>query len=204
MSGKVAPWIPTPVSVVYAALEAAWAGPCDVVYDLGSGDGRAVVIAARDFCVKKAVGVEFDPVLVELSKAKARMDGVADRVEIVEDDFFRVSLRGATLVYIYLYMSINEKLRPKLEEELRPGARVVTIDFPVPGWTPVYTRRLRDENDILRTVHVYVIGVSDQRWTRLGTRLEEPGPELEALAHCTRDPPPGCRPRRGPRAGSRP
>ena len=196
--GKVAPWIPTPISVVYAALEAAWAGPCDTVYDLGSGDGRAVVIAARDFCVKKAIGVELDPVLVEVSKAKARMDGVADRVEIIEGDFFEVNLRDATLIYVYLYRSINEALRPKLEEELRPGARVVTIDFPVPGWTPLYTRRLRDESDILRTVHVYVIGVSDQRWTRRDEKL--PGDArhlLEALARCSREPPPGCRPRRG-------
>ncbi|ABM80145.1 50S ribosomal protein L11 methyltransferase [Hyperthermus butylicus] len=178
---KLAPWIPTPVSVVYAALEAAWAGPCDVVYDLGSGDGRVVVIAARDFCVEKAVGVEIDPALVEVSKAKARMEGVADRVEIIEDSFFNVSLRGATLVFLYLYKSINEQLRPKLEEELEPGARVVTIDFPVPGWLPVRVRRLRDESDILRTIHVYVIGISDTHWARRGIELGAATSQLTAL-----------------------
>ncbi|BEP18307.1 hypothetical protein PYJP_16590 [Pyrofollis japonicus] len=193
--GKVAPWIPTPLSIVYAALEAAWASPCDTVYDLGAGDGRAVIIAAREFCVRRAVGVEIDPVLVEAARAKAHMDGVEDRVEIIEQDFFKTSLQGATLVYMYLYRSINEALRSKLEEELRPGARVVTIDFPVPGWVPVYTPRLRDENDILRTIHVYVIGLSDTRYARRGEQIREWTRELQALAGCNEPPPPGCRPR---------
>ncbi len=185
---RVAPYIPAPVSAVRAALEAAWVGPCDTLYDLGSGDGRAVVIAARDYCVGRAVGVEIDPVLVEVSRAYARMYGVGDRVEIVEGDFFRVSLEGATVVYLYLYASINERLKPKLERELRPGARVVTLDFPVPGWTPLYTRRLRDEGDILRTIHVYVVGLSDGRHAALGGRLCCYNAWLHALARC----PAGC------------
>ena len=190
---RVAPYIPAPLSVVRAALEAAWVSPCDVVYDLGSGDGRVVVIAARDYCVEKAVGVEIDPVLVEAARAYARMYRVADRVEIIEGDFYRVDVSEATVVYLYLYMSINESLRPKLERELRPGARVVTVDFPVPGWLPLYTRRLRDESDILRTIHVYVIGLSDTRWSGLGVKAPgEARRALEALTGCSRSPPPGC------------
>lgn len=191
---KLAPWIPTPISIVYAALEAAWASPCDVVYDLGAGDGRAVIIAAREFCVKRAVGVEIDPVLAEAARIKARMDGVDDRVEILEEDFFKTSLRGATLVYMYLYRSINEALREKLETELEPGARVVTIDFPVPGWVPIYTPRLRDEGDILRTIHVYVIGLSDTRHPRRGRLAKEWSQGLRAIM-CDEPPPPSCRPR---------
>ena len=189
-----APYIPAPVSVVRAALEAAWVNPCDTVYDLGSGDGRVVVVAARDYCVERAVGIEVDPVLVEVSRAYARMYGVADRVEIVEGDFYSTSIRGASLVYLYLYRSINESLRPKLERELRPGARVVAVDFPVPGWVPLYVRRLRDEADILRSIHVYVIGLSDTRWAVLGASLPRVTRELELLAgRCSRSCGPGRR-----------
>lgn len=181
-----APFIPTPLPVVHAALRAAWVTPCDTVYDLGAGDGRVVVIAARDYCVKKAVGVEVDPVLVEVARAYAKIHGVADRVEIIEEDFMKVSLEDATLVYIYLYKSINEVLRPKLEAELRPGARVVTVDFPVPGWTPVYVKRLRDESDILRSVHVYVIGLSDRRWSTRRAEITSTR-KLEAWLACPRE-----------------
>ncbi len=175
------PWIPSPLAVVYRALELAWAGPCDIVYDLGAGDGRVVVVAARDFRVRRAVGIEINSLLAEAARVKAKMEGVSDRVEIVEDDFFHVELSEATIVYIYLYMSVNEALRPKLEEELQPGTRVVTIDFPVPGWTPVLVRRLRDEGDILRTIHLYVIGISDTRWPRRENRLDEPTRQLLSL-----------------------
>jgi predicted RNA methylase len=76
----VAPYIPAPLSVVRAALEAAWVGPCDTVYDLGAGDGRVVVLAVRDFCAARAVGVEIDPFLAEVARAYARQYGVADRL----------------------------------------------------------------------------------------------------------------------------
>jgi protein-L-isoaspartate O-methyltransferase len=172
-SARVAPWIPAPLTAVYAALELAWASPCDVLYDLGSGDGRVIVIAARDFCVRKSVGVEIDPALVEVARAKARMEGVEDRVEVIEGDFFTVTLSDATIVYLYLYKSVNERLRGKLESELRPGTRVVALDFPVPGWLPVRVKRLRDESDILRSIYLYIIGISDGRWGRRGVSLSE-------------------------------
>ena len=159
--GKLAPWIPTPMRVVRKALELAWVNRCDTLYDLGSGDGRVVVTAAAEYGVRKAVGVEIDDVLAELARANAREKGVADRVLILEEDFFRVPLGEATVVYLYLYMSINEALKPKLEKELEPGARVVTIDFPVPGWTPVRIKRLLDEAGIPRTIRVYMLGISN-------------------------------------------
>jgi len=186
---QTAPYIPAPLSVVRAALEAAWVGPCDTVYDLGSGDGRVVVLAARDYCAARAVGVEIDPFLAEVARAYARIHGVGDRVEIREEDFYETDLSEATVVYLYLYASINERLRPRLEEQLRPGARVVTVDFPVPGWLPLYTRRLQDEAGIVRTVHVYVMGLSDERWSRRGVGLPDGLDRwLRALALC----PTGC------------
>jgi len=183
-----APFIPAPLSVVRAALEAAWVGPCDTVYDLGSGDGRVVVLAVRDYCAAKAVGVELDPFLAEVARAYARIYGVSDRVEIREEDFYETSLGDATVVYLYLYASINEQLRPRLEEQLKPGARVVTVDFPVPGWLPLYTRRLQDEAGIVRTVHVYVIGLSDGRHAARGRELGGYTRWLQALSSC----PAGC------------
>ncbi len=168
---KLAPWIPTPVEVVVEALRLSWAGPGDVLYDLGCGDGRVVVIAARDFGVDEAVGVEVDPLLAEAARYHARRAGVEGRVRILEEDFRRVSLTPATIVYLYLYPSINEALRPKLEAELRPGARVVTIDFPVPGWVPVRVRRVEDSRGITRTVRVYMVGLSDYRWRRPGSSV---------------------------------
>ncbi len=171
----MAPYIPTPLSVVYEALRFVKPTPCDVLYDLGCGDGRVVVIAARDFGVKKAVGVEIDEALATIAALRAREEGVGDRVEIVEGDMFEVDVSPATIVYIYMYASVNERLAPKLERELRPGARVVTIDFPVPDWVPVRIRRVGDEAGRLRTIYLFVRGVSDARRVErapLG-RLEE-------------------------------
>jgi len=110
--------------------------------------------------------VEIDPVLVEVARAYARRYGVADRVEIREEDFNNTRISDATIVYLYLYSSINERLKPKLERELEPGTRIIAIDFPIPGWIPAYTRRDLDEAGIVRTIRLYVIGLSDTYWTR--------------------------------------
>jgi len=172
-ASRLAPWVPSPPSVVRAALEAAWANRCDVLYDLGCGDGRVLVIAARDFGVRKAVGFEVDGLLAEAARVYAREHGVEDRVVVFEKDFFEADLREATLVYLYLFQSINERLRPKLERELRPGARVVALDFPVPEWSPIRIVRRVDEAGRVRTIRVYVVGVSDTRYTVRGTKSDD-------------------------------
>ena len=164
MPGRLAPFIPTPVSIVYEALSFARVGPCDTLYDLGCGDGRVVVIAARDFGVRRAVGVEIDEALATIARLRAEEEGVADRVEIIEGDIFEVDVGDATVVYLYMYKSVNEALASKLSRELRPGARVVTIDFPVPQWTPIRIRRVEDEAGRLRSIYLYVRGVSDAEW----------------------------------------
>jgi SAM-dependent methyltransferase len=182
---RVAPWIPAPLAAVYVALATAWVGNCDIVYDLGAGDGRVVVIAARDFCARKAVGIEIDPALVEVAKYHVRRERLEDRVSIIEGSFFDVDLSEATVIYIYLYRSVNERLRPKLERELLPGARVVTVDFPIPGWVPVLVRRFEDEGGITRTVHLYVVGLSDTRWTKRSVRPTAEHYPLRILAECS-------------------
>lgn len=129
------PFVPTGERVVQAMLKLAAVDAGDVVYDLGSGDGRIVVAAARDHGAQ-AVGVEIDRVRVERAEAYAARAGVADRVSFIEYDLFHADFSPATVVTMYLLNSVNLDLRPRLLKELRPGTRVVSHDFDMGDWTP--------------------------------------------------------------------
>ena len=137
-------WLPTPEKVVDAMLHLAGAGPGDVLYDLGSGDGRTAIAAAARFGVREAKGVEVRPHLLRRSRDQARRAGVKDRVRFVGGDLFRVDLSGATVVTLYLLPRLNRKLRPRLLSQLRPGARVVSHDFGMDDWAPDRTLEVRD------------------------------------------------------------
>jgi len=127
-------FVPTPQPVVDAMLELAAVKATDVVYDLGSGDGRIVITAAKKYGAR-GVGVELDPELVKQAQQNAVTAGVADRVRFVTKDLFATDLKPATVVTLYLLQSLNERLRPKLVRELRPGARVVSHVFNMgPEW----------------------------------------------------------------------
>jgi SAM-dependent methyltransferase len=135
------PYVQTPHEVVAEMLRVAGVGRNDVVYDLGSGDGRLVIAAARDFGAR-GVGVEIDPRLVAQSAASARRAGVADRVTFREQDLFQTDLADATVVTLYLSPELNLRLRPKLLRELRPGSRIVSHDFDMGDWPPARTLRV--------------------------------------------------------------
>jgi len=137
-------WLPTPEKVVEAMLHLAGAGPGDVLYDLGSGDGRTAIAAAARFGVCEAKGVEVRPHLLRRSRDQARRAGVKDRVRFVGEDLFRADLTGATVVTLYLLPRLNRKLRPRLLSELKPGARVVSHDFGMDDWDPDRTLEMRD------------------------------------------------------------
>jgi SAM-dependent methyltransferase len=128
-------YLPTPHHVVEAMLELARVAPGDVVYDLGSGDGRIPIAAARRHGVR-AVGIELDARLVERARCNAREAGVAHLVEFRQQDLFDASLREATVVTLFLFPETNRRLRPKLAAELAPGARVVSHRFGLGGWPP--------------------------------------------------------------------
>jgi cyclopropane fatty-acyl-phospholipid synthase-like methyltransferase len=128
-------FIPTPPPVVSAMLKAADVGPHDVVYDLGSGDGRIVIEAAKTFGAR-GVGFDLDQRLIDEARLRARNAGVAGRVRFERKDLFEVDLRPATVVTLYLLPEMNARLRPKLQRELRPGARIVAHSFAIPGWRP--------------------------------------------------------------------
>jgi predicted RNA methylase len=107
----------------------------DVVYDLGSGDGRIVILAAQKYGAR-GVGIEIDPKLVELSRQLAREGAVEDKVTFVEADMFTTDISAATVVTLYLSTTINADLEPKLRRELKPGSRIVSQQFPMGGWLP--------------------------------------------------------------------
>lgn len=132
-------YVPTPQPVVEAMLELAEVKKTDVVYDLGSGDGRIVITAAKKYGAR-GVGIELDPALVKQARQNAAAAGVADKVRFATQDLFATDLRPATVVTLYLLQSINERLRPKLVRELRGGARVVSHVFNMgPEWPALKT-----------------------------------------------------------------
>ena len=152
------PFVSTPEHVARRMLELAKVGPNDVVYDLGAGDGRIVIMAAKEFGAK-AVGVEIRKDLYEQILKKVKVDGLEGRVKVINGDFFQVDISEASVVTLYLLTSVNEKLKPKLERELKAGARVVSHDFEVPGWKPIHVENVKDYW-CDHKIYVYEIGVS--------------------------------------------
>lgn len=133
-SDNVAPYVPTPMNVVHEMLKLARAGPGDVLYDLGCGDGRIILAAVEEYNVDRAVGYEINPQMAEATRMKVYDKELQNRIAVLQADFFREDLSEASVVTLYLTTSGNAKLRPKLEKELRAGTRVVSHDFPVSDW----------------------------------------------------------------------
>ena len=128
-------YVPTPTNVVDVMLLRAQVRSDDVVYDLGSGDGRIVIAAASKYGAR-GVGVELDAKLVAQARENARKAGVSDRVRFVEGDLFKTDLSEATVVTLFLSPSVNLRLRSKLQRELKPGSRIVSYRFPIADWPP--------------------------------------------------------------------
>jgi len=129
------PYVPTPQIVVDEMLKLANVTAKDFVMDLGSGDGRMIITAARDFKAH-GMGVDIDPKLVVLSNKQAKTDGVDDRARFIEQDMFKADLSKATVVTLYVLPDFMEKLRPKLLSELKPGTRIVAHDYYMSEWYP--------------------------------------------------------------------
>jgi len=153
---NLAPYIPTPEVIVNRMLEAGHVKAEDVVYDLGSGDGRIVIMAAQKFGAH-AVGVEIMPDLCRKATERIKSLGLSDRARIMEDSLFRVDLSPATVVTMFFLTSSNERLKPNLEKYLKPGARVVSNEFPIRGWKP--TEVVHVKNGAMdHSIYVYQIG----------------------------------------------
>ena len=134
-SQKLAPFVPSPQRVVDRMLEMAAPKAGETVYDLGCGDGRVVITAAQRFKAK-GVGIEVDDRLVQRATDKITAMNLQDQVKIIKGDLLLADLSGADVVVIYLLTGSNEILRPRLEKFLKPGARVVSYSYAIPGWKP--------------------------------------------------------------------
>jgi cyclopropane fatty-acyl-phospholipid synthase-like methyltransferase len=133
-------YVPTPPAVVDAMLELAKVGPNDVVYDLGCGDGRIPIAAAQKFGAH-GVGIDIDPKRIEEATENAKAANVTDRVTFRAEDLFEASIGDATVVTLYLLPSLNEKLMPKLQKDLKPGTRIVSHAFTMGDRWPPEERR---------------------------------------------------------------
>lgn len=190
IGGKDVMWVPTPDAAVDRMLSLANVGPRDLVYDLGSGDGKIAIMAARRFGAR-AVGVEFDSDMIERSRAAAQKEGVADRVRFVQADIFGYDFRDATVVTLYLLTSLNVKLRPKLLD-MKPGTRVASHMFRMEEWEPDEQVRVGASDIYLWVVPAQVAGtwvmtraagaaaelVFDQRFQRISGSVRIAGETL--------------------------
>ena len=135
------PFVPTPIEVVDRMLELAEVKKGDVVYDLGSGDGRIVIRAAKNYGVR-AVGIEMDSLLLDKAKKDAKAAGVSHLVEFRSEDALKADLSKATVVTLYMLPWFNEAMKPRFKKYLKPGARIVAHDFGIEGWEPDKTVKL--------------------------------------------------------------
>jgi ribosomal protein L11 methylase PrmA len=129
------PYVPTPTEVVNEMLKVAKVNKNDVLYDLGSGDGRIVIAAAQKFGTR-GTGIDINPERVREANENAKKAGVTDRVKFVQQDLFKTDFKDATVVMLYLLPSVNLQLRPKLLRELKPGTRIVSHAFDMGDWKP--------------------------------------------------------------------
>jgi len=161
--GRVVRYEPTPMPVVRTMLELAAVGPQDVVYDLGSGDGRIPIAAAKEFGAR-GVGIEIDPALVTRAQAKAREAGVEDKVEFRLGDMYAADVRAATVVTLFLHPEPNLKLREKLRSELQPGSRIVSYVWDMADWTPEQVQRVNSHRIFLWRIPISLSGSSFARF----------------------------------------
>lgn len=154
---KLAPFVPTPQEVVDRMLEMAAIKPGDVVYDLGCGDGRLVVTAAKRFGVR-GVGVDIDPDRIAESRANAKRERVEQLVEFRQQDVRDVNVSEATVVTLYLLTEANLELRPRLQAELKPGSRIVSHQFGMGDWVPARVETVVDSYGLSRQLYLWVIG----------------------------------------------
>ena len=148
------PYVPTHERIVAEMLKVANVKKGDVLYDLGSGDGRIVITAAKRFGTR-GVGVDIDPVRVKEARANAVKEGVTDKVKFLQQDLFETDIREATVVTLYLLPEVNLRLRPKLLADLKPGTRVVSHNYDMGDWTPLKTLQVRVPEE--HTIYYWVV-----------------------------------------------
>lgn len=150
---KLAPFVTSPQPIVERMLQMANLKGGETLYDLGCGDGRILFSAARGFGAK-AVGVELSETLVKRTRQQAEQLGLQDQVKVIQGDMLQVELKDADVIALYLMTEANDQLRPKLEKELKPGARVVSLEFKIRGWKPARVEKVEAHRHPY-TIYVY-------------------------------------------------
>ena len=144
-TNKLAPFVSSPARVVDRMLELANVKPGETVFDLGSGDGRILIAAVKNYKAK-AVGIEISSKLASQTNDLLKKEGLSSEARVIEGDLLKTDLTGADVVTLYLTTPLNEQLRPRLEKFLKPGARVVSHDYAVPGWKPTKLEELDNKH----------------------------------------------------------
>jgi len=154
--GKIVPYVPTPQDVVDRMLDLAQVKKGDVIYDLGSGDGRIVITAAKKYGVK-AIGFEIDPERIKESRENIKKEGVGNLVEIREQDIRTVDLSPASVLTMYLLPEVNLMIRPNIWKQMKPGSRVVSHDFDMADWKPAKEVHIKDKSGWEHTIYLWTV-----------------------------------------------
>lgn len=149
-------YVPTPAVVVDRMLAIANVNSSDVLYDLGSGDGRIPITAVQKYGVRRAIGIDIDPQRISEANANAQKAGVTEQVKFLNQDLFKSDFSDATVVTLYLLPALNVKLRPQLFQQLKPGTRIVSHDFDMGEWKPERTEEI-DVNGRIHRVYFWTI-----------------------------------------------
>ena len=154
-------WVPTPFEIVRKMLELAQVTSEDIIFDLGCGDARMLIMAVEDFGAQKAVGYEIRKSLYQSSKEKVQYQNLQSRITLIKANLLDADISEASVIVLYLSPKANERLRPKLEKEARFGTRVVSYDFPIDSWSTDKKVRLgkypSSERSHTKTIYVYIV-----------------------------------------------
>jgi SAM-dependent methyltransferase len=156
---NLAPKVGSPEHAVEKMLEVANLKPGEIIYDLGCGDGRILIAAASKYKVK-GVGIEISDHLARTAADQVKKAGLQDQVKIIHGDFMKTDLSDANVVTLYLATAANDMLRPNLERYLKPATRVVSYDYPIPGWKPIETSETEGRSNAVHTIYLYQVPAS--------------------------------------------
>jgi SAM-dependent methyltransferase len=159
---NLAPYVNSPEQAVDKMLELAKLKPGETLYDLGCGDGRILIAAAEKYKVR-AVGIEISEHLARTAAENVKRAGLQNEVKVIHGDFMRTNLSDANVVTLYLATTANDRLRPKLEQYLHPKTRVVSYDYPIPGWKPIDTSETEGHHGATHTIYLYEVPNSIQK-----------------------------------------
>jgi tRNA A58 N-methylase Trm61 len=153
---NLAPYVVTPERAVDRMLEMAHLHQGETLYDLGCGDGRILISAVRRYKVK-AVGVEISNQLAKSAAERVKKEGLQNQITVIHGDFMQTNLSAANVVTLYLAPTANDTLRPNLEKYLRPNTRVVSYDYPIPGWKALETTEAAGYHGATHTIYLYQV-----------------------------------------------